>query len=376
MDTPCILHLFQALRVASAEMKQFLCVFAAVVVVACTLVPSAMAYKNLGTVGTPVTVKCTGLGFMSGANCQQITVTCPGCATIAPTYAVRNPSNPAAGTIILHGGGGGTGALDQGFVNKYATNYQLIQVIWPTDWENTGGSNPKSIKIAACRTATLFRYLKTHAHDQAYPGTPFCYQGQSGGSGVGAYNLAHYDMETEFDAVVLTAGPVFGRIDQGCMIPSAPLVTVCPAGNYGCTHAPYQGSAAYGDGTNCGTTSGMGLWTGAPCNCQTGGNTSPAQNQAWWDMSVVSTGADYAYPQTAVSMWGCDLSAATDNNSFEQGQFYASQITAANVPIFKQDPLANCAGAETVPNGVDLTTGDSGLISISNWMISQCVLRH
>jgi hypothetical protein len=337
---------------------------------------ACLALQPLGTFTLGGNTNC-GSGFAQGATCRSFTVTCPGVASITGTVGRATPTSPLAGTIILHGGGGGTAPFDQGYANKYFTaGYRVVQIKWASDWEAAGSNQTPNIKNAGCRVATAVQGVYTDIHGGAASNLPICYHGHSGGSGAGGYQLAHYNMGSILDAVMLSAGPVFGRIDQGCKVPNAAAVNVCPLGQFGCSQQPgFSHSPCYGSGTNCGTSSGMGLWTGAACNCLANGNTTPAQEQAWWDMSVVSTGASYSYPLTAVSQWGCDLSASSDNNALPQGQYFAAQMTPAGEPRgFLQALVSGCAGAESVWSGT--FQGQSGLVASANWMISHCVLNH
>ena len=336
------------------------------------LLSVARASLPLGTV-TSSSASCT-TGFPSGFACRTFTVNAPGNVAITGIYGWRTPSVPIAGTILLHSGGGGTGLFNNGYVNLYFNTYKfrVALIKWDSDWENTGLS-VKSIKLGAGRFATLVEkdlYARVHPEGDSLP---FCGHGHSGGSGIFGYYLAHYNGTKTFDKILLSAGPVFGRVDQGCKVPNVGPVNVCPNGQHGCTQQPgYSGQPQYGGGTNCGVTSGMGLWVGAPCNCISGGNTSPAQNQAWWDMSVVSTGASFYYPQTAVSQWVCIP--PPDNNAAEQGQYFASQMFAGQTAGFKQALVADCSGAETIWTGT--FEGGTGLAKSAAHMASQCIARH
>jgi hypothetical protein len=61
------------------------------------------------------------------------------------------------GTIILVSGHGGTTFFNSNFANTYlGDGYRVVQLAWATDWEDSGGI---SLKSAACRGATAFKYV-------------------------------------------------------------------------------------------------------------------------------------------------------------------------------------------------------------------------
>jgi hypothetical protein len=335
-----------------------------------------IAPLNLGTSSNPSTVTCTG--FATGSTCYQVSITgCENVDTQGVRFGIIQPSGVSTGTVVLHGGGGGTGTFDNGYVNGYKNQgKRVIQIKWPSDWETASpsGTFAPNIKYAACKGATLIEKIYQFAHPEGVD-KPFCYHGHSGGSGMGGYLLAWYGMETRFDAVILSAGPVFGNISAGCVQPNAPNVVVCPNGQYGCTqtaNTPYSGTPTYGGCTLASGSSGMGKWTGYDCNCAS--SNSPTAAAAWADMSVVSSGADYTYMNTAVSQWVCDLTAASDNNSGQQGQFYASKMSQISVPEYLLAPVATCSGSESVWTGT--FGGTSGLTAMLNWMNDKCITRH
>jgi hypothetical protein len=335
-----------------------------------------IAPLSLGSSSTPSTVGCSG--FATGSTCYQVAITgCDNVASQSVRFGIVQPSGNPTGTIVLHGGGGGTSTFDNGFVNAYKNQgKRVVQIKWPSDWEvaDPSGTFSPNIKYAGCKPATLVEKIFNFAHPEGVD-KPFCFQGHSGGSGVGGYLMAWYDMGSRFDAVILSAGPVFGNISAGCVKPNAPNVVICPNGQYGCTqtaNTPYSGTPTYGGCTLASGSGGMGKWTGYDCNCAN--SNSPAATAAWADMSVASSGADYTYLNTALSQWVCDLTAASDNNSGQQGQFFAEKMQATNVPNYLFAPVANCAGSESVWTGT--FGGTSGLNAMVNWMNTNCVTRH
>jgi hypothetical protein len=260
-------------------------------------------------------------------------------------------------------------------VAKYINaGFRTVQLRWDSDWEYTGSSYTKNIKYAACRVATAAKNVYNWFHPEA-ANKGFCYHGQSGGSGAGGYLLAWYGLENKMDAVMMTTGPVFGNISAGCTVPPAPQVTVCPTGQYGCSQQSlsYSDYPAYRSCSRTTDSSELGKWTGYDCNCVADGPTSAAANAAWADMSVVSSGADFAYPHTAVSNWYC-VPPGPHNMSPVQGQFFASQMTSTNVPFYLEALVINCDGDEGVWTG-DYQVPNDGLDASAGWMTTNCALH-
>lgn len=345
----------------------FLCALGALSVVATDTFP-----LPLGTVTGVSAVTCP-TGFAAGAVCSQATVSCPNVANIYVKFGVLAGSGSATlGTIVLHGGGGGTTPFNSGYVAPYVNaNFDVVQIAWASDWEYAGTQYTKNIKYAACRPATLIRYLYDNVHKVGNQ-LGFGFHGQSGGSGVGGYILSWYGLGDILDAVEVGAGPVFGDIMQGCMSPAGADVNVCPTGQFGCSQQPgFTVSPTYG-GSQCSLatgTSGMGRWIGYDCNC--GGTTDQATLTAMKEMSVVSTGANYQWPLTALSQWICK---PPTNNSGAQGQFWSAMITPSSGASYLQALVDGCSGAESYWTGTYL--GNNAKAASANWMIQNCIPRH
>ena len=319
----------------------------------------------LGTVGNVQTIACPA---GSGANsyCKSGTITASGVAPLVFNIKVSTPG-VYNGTVVLHSGGGGTSYFDQGYLSAYySAKYRVVQIRWATQWEDTGLS-AKSILTAAVRPATLVNYIWS-AITGGTRSQPFGFHGHSGGSGVGGYLLSTYGLDAILDAVLLSAGPVFGDISIGCQRSSS-TVTVCPDGQYGCAFTPgFANDPRYGGSSgSCGLSSGLGLWTGIKCNCGTYTPT-PADVSAWKEMSVTATGADYTYPKTAVSQWVCDGSTTSPNNSPGQAQFFGGHFEAGSSAAFVQVLVAGCSGAEDI-----WTTGFAASLA---QMTAHMVPRH
>ncbi len=149
--------------------------------------------------------------------CYRTTISVAGAADMGVEYAVGGGASKQ-GTIILFGGGGGTGPFDKGFVTPlFQQNNRIVQVMWDSAWEDTNlpGPGGKSILAAAERPATLIEHIFQEVHNSDRS-KRFGIFGHSGGSGQVAYALAHYNAGDLVDCAMMSAGPVFGRIDRGC----------------------------------------------------------------------------------------------------------------------------------------------------------------
>jgi hypothetical protein len=291
-------------------------------------------------------------GFLAGSQCSSAIVTCPGTADIQVTYGVLTGA-PGKGTILIHGGSGGTEPYN-GMVSPLyqAAGYSLIQLAWATQWEDTGLST-KNVGMAACRPATLLSYL---ANDVA-PSGPKCALGNSAGSAAMGYSLAWYGASTYLDKVQFSSGPVFSDISQGCQVPSPGPQTICPAGQFGCeagdtfTDSPsYDPSSA----TNVGVITG-------DASCGSGTSSSSTSIASWKAQSIVdgTTTRTFAYPDTSLSGWICDNG---ENNSAAQANIYFQQFTnSSQAASFLVVPVSSCSGPEGVgsgftPSGTDVPT--------------------
>jgi hypothetical protein len=292
----------------------------------------------LGTLGTLTvtapTVTCTG-NPGTGATCMTVSVSCPGSPDIVATIAVVEPTGTPKGTIVAHAGGSGTGYFNggeegKGFAAAYAgQGFRFVEIAWASDWASGVGS----IKTAACRPATAFHWMFENIHGGSKT-AGFCGTGTSGGSAALSYSLTAYGLDSDWDYMVLGAGPAPARIDYGCdptLYSGAPR-NLCPQ----LTDAPYAYSpgvakiAAGWEGTaSCGTT-------------PDAGGTSPADIAKWTADSVAAPGADFDYPQTGLSWWFC---LTTPNETTGQGSFLIDQVHPQG-----GTPDVHCYGGATSPS--------------------------
>jgi hypothetical protein len=345
------------------------------------------------------------------AVCQTATVTgCPNAANLNFTYSYDAPASPKGTIAFISGGAGNVDAGDAGAAGYYfSQGYEVIQIEWADDWELTtipsanGGSDTttytSNIQLAACRNATLLSYIFTGGNTTLYSGGGRCAQGSSAGSAAIAYALTFYGAGNYLDAVELISGPPLADIEQGCEVPTAPELTVCPTGQVGCQ---LGGSSPWVLGPQyTGAKSGVQSWTGDP-TCAAGVNTSASSKQAWLQQSIVNDGSNnpvYSYPNTAMSAWLCQSVADSNecvggtntgqggspqddcpNNATSQAQIYYAKLTSdsSNLPkaAYNIYAVQNCNGPEGVSStstNVPALNNIDGQTAIEQDMVSRCV---
>ena len=311
-------------------------------------------------------------GYYSGMTCFQGTVTaCPNAVDLGFTYGYENPSRRIAGTIVFMEGGGGTSAYsDPSYAQKYLANgYQVVYMAWDSDWEFSSNNTGSSIKDAACRPATFLNYI----YQNLYSRGGMCAQGDSAGSGAVGYSLAWYGSSGYLDNVELVSGPVFGDIEQGCVVPNASTVNVCTNNQYGCDGKQWPDSPSYVDGDELK----VGSWSGQN-SCNAGRTTTAVDNSNWKTMSIVdgTTNPSFSYPQTSLAGWLCSNVDTIQNNSAAEGEFFYQQFTSGRQTAgYSVTRIDNCSGAEGVSNG-KTPQGERGFDAVSGHMMSSCVKRH
>jgi len=302
----------------------------------------------LGTVTVLGSATCLS-GATRGAACTSVSVSCPGVPDLKATLSQAFPVGAPKGTIILVSGHGGTTFFNSSFANTYlGDGYRVVQLAWATDWEDSGGV---SLKSAACRGATAFKYVfdNVQAGDRT---TGFCAQGTSGGGAAISYSLGHYGLSDYFDYVVIAAGPGVSRMDYGCDKPlyKGGALNLCPL----LTNAPY----AYFNGTKVNT------WE----NTTTCAVKPPLQSDIdkWAADSIVTTGANYSYPKTNMSWFFCVTPPV--NNSTGEGKFLIDQV------IPKNPADVNCYSG--VCKGEAVWQDKAAFNTTHTQMLSQCVGNH
>jgi hypothetical protein len=343
--------------------------------------------------------------------CYQATMTCANASTpnIIFVYSYVQQTATPLGTIVLFSGTGGEPgglAVNNKFAQDYySQNYEVVEVAWQTEWEQTA-SAPLGILTAACRPAGFLNYVLNtpllNARSPTNSRAGLCAQGLSAGSGALAYSLVSYqdgngnNLSTDYDNVELESGPVFGDIGMGCQMGAAgsnPLVApICYSGQYGCS----PGTTAWGNGANyvADNLNSIQAWTGSltPA-CRTPNNS--ASVPAWKAMSVVTgSGGNFTYPTLGMAGWLCASSQQLSgggcgygcpNNSAAEGEQFYSQITSSSQAAgYKVTGILSCEGAEGVAEGTDPDpyppgctpgvncTTQQGITAIEEHMQQQC----
>ena len=272
------------------------------------------------------------------ASCYHALVSCPNMPNLGVTYGVATPPGTSNGTVAFVSANGGTFTLpgeylDQAPFDLYHSGFQTVQFAWDSAWQS--GSAAGSLISAACREATFLNYVDTElyqANQNNSVTAGMCAHSQSGGASGLAFSLTYYGVSSFIDKAVFVSGPHYGDLVQGCVVPNAPPVTICPSQN-----------GSYPMGCN----SASGSWTNVPVYNGSAANTLSGQlanNPVCNDPNHVYTQADemnltatslldqtsqanYVYPQTAVTAWECDDDDYWKNPSEGQGWIYLSQFT-------------------------------------------------
>ena len=172
-------------------------------------------------------------GGVSGT-CYAITISCPGVADTTATLKVTDPPGQAIGTIMFGTDDGGNTFYDTRFtfgstiIQQVANaGYHAVQIAFndpsaPVGWL-TGPGGPRPL---ACRYSTALQWIYSNIH-LAGTSSAFCATGQSGGSGAIGFALSRYGMGSILDMVEPTGGPVFSRVDHGCICQQPKLFQTC-----------------------------------------------------------------------------------------------------------------------------------------------------
>jgi hypothetical protein len=266
---------------------------------------------------------------------------------LAAVVVVSLPAGSPEGSVILHDNLGGTTLLDDGFVAAYeALGFRVVQVEWQSDWEQSY----VGIKHAACRYATLVDWIFSNVHAEGRS-RGFCAQSYGGGSGGLFFSLAEYGAGNVLDAVTVSEGPPFARIDLGCT-PTTPPRAACP----GLPSVP----VAYSDGV----LQIISQWEMAP-TCGTAG--APSRDAPRWESdSILSPGATLSFPHTSLAAWYCT---SGFDATLGQGSLLFDQVTTEKAVHCVAGGTAGgaCSGQAPWPSALPDMVAD---------MQARCVPRH
>jgi hypothetical protein len=103
------------------------------------------------------------------------------------------------------------GLLANGYITVQASFGGKFNSNQPHGWE----TGPGGIRRVACRYATLAKWVRDNPNITP-SGAPVCATGNSAGSALIGYALAHYSGDSIFTMVEPTSGPPYSRLDYSC----------------------------------------------------------------------------------------------------------------------------------------------------------------
>jgi len=275
---------------------------------------------------------------------------------LAFTYGYRKPTVTQVGTIAFFSGGPGTAPADtpeqMSFAQDYLNaGYEIIQVQWNSDWEDTGSGTGTNIQYAACRPATFLKYV--HDTSKLHSTGGMCAQGESAGAGAVGYALAWYGAYNWLDKVELLSGPVFSDIQQGCRadveVPTPP-VDICASSDPHCVLGGSETDWWIGPAYISFYATHVRAWTGDSSCAIPGTTTTPTSNQNWLNQSIVNgtSNATFSYPNTSIGGWVCRSEADNlgPNNSAPQAELFFRQVSSGQQ--YKVYPVEACLHQENV----------------------------
>ncbi|MBA3912521.1 MAG: hypothetical protein H0X25_01370 [Acidobacteriales bacterium] len=213
----------------------FVCIFCCVPAVADELGSASVAPVSCDSV--------RGTGGVPGATCYVATVDCPDIAEQPVAMKVNLPAGTSIGTVIFTPGGGGGPWWDVNFEYGAMTIQNVINagytaVQFDFEYPPQGSkrndqivgwlTGPGGARALSCRWATLAQWV----HDNLLSSgkVPLCAASASAGASAAAYAVAFYGLDSEISMLEQTSGPVFDRIDNGCLCNSPDIPTACGQG--------------------------------------------------------------------------------------------------------------------------------------------------
>lgn len=329
---------------------------AIIVLLAAFALPTVRAWAQLptGTVSAVVSEDCPAVlngepadwvTGTSGGNdvqtaCYHATVSCPQLPDLGVTYGIATPSTVSNGTIVFVSAAGGTVLQPGAFQSEipfdlFHAGYQTVQFAWDAWWQSLDKPTGQNLKVLACRVATFLNYISTNYYKTNSNNSPtagMCVQALSGGAGGLGFSMTYYGAGAYLDKAVFGSGPQYGDLLQGCAVPNAKPVSICPNqnGSYpmGCNSlaGTWTESPTYTGGAALNIT--VELGNHPPCN-------NPKHIYSQLDAKLLTatsivdqaSDASYNYPQTAVAAWECDDDSFWKNPSEVQGWLYLSHFT-------------------------------------------------
>jgi hypothetical protein len=304
---------------------------------------------------TGQTITCPTVAGVSPGTCYSLVVSCPGIADLNGYLWVNLPSGTPVGTVLLTVGGTSTdlyadpnafkfganvvdGLLSAGYITVQTTFGGVFNPNQIHGWE----AGPGGIRRVACRYATLAQWVQVNIA----AGKPVCATGNSAGSALIGYALAHYDGGSIFTMVEPTSGPPYSRLDYACECNQPDLLDPCPTGQklsqcVGTSDAQNYIDPAYS----------------SPICSQAVTSHSTANSAQFLSDSILSPEATMNYSSTSVHfVWGGQDS----SNAPVMGEEWLQKITSPAVHACVAD------APHTIPDVLD------GAAQILNDIVASC----
>jgi hypothetical protein len=308
------------------------------------------------------TTKCAA-GGVGNSTCYSLSAQCSGIdgsgvPAVALTLKVTNPGS-SKGAIIFIETGGATTAYDQSFAYGELVVNSAVQAgftaVQPYFAGNNGwlqGPAPNGPRAVACRYAALANWVYSGTSPLIHQGgTAMCATGVSAGSSVVAYSLSHFGLGSGstriFDMVEVASGPMFGRLDHGCI----------------CNQPPYQTTTGQGPLGECYLSAGSlvdSTYPGAYCSAGMKNHSTTYASLLYHDSVVSDDSPILNYTAVVRVVFGAqnDLGGA-----IPQGLDWASLITSPVTVLTVGD------AAHLVPDTFD------GAMQIANDLNTYCALQ-
>jgi hypothetical protein len=317
---------------------------------------TVLSADPLGTVSNVKLIACPG-GGISGASCQQMTISCESVNNWNAYVKINTPTGTSNGVVMYGVGAGGSSLYDTAFTfgqtavqNVLNAGFTTVQVSFGMPFTKTEPygwmTGPGGMRRLACRYATLAQWVYTNVLNNV--NKPLCATGNSGGGAAIAYALSTYGLGGIFSMVEVTSGPALARMDYGCMCNQGSAATTC--GN---------GQLRYCYGTA--TAKMLDIVYAKPlCSNAVNGHPSPIASTLFLSDSIDAPGIVLAFPKTYVNnvYGGLDTSSAVPEGLlwYDQISSQKSQACVADAP----HPIADV---------------EDGAIQIANDIISLCKLQ-
>ncbi len=307
--------------------------------------------------------KCP-IGGVGNSACYSLSIQCSGIdgsgvAAIPVALKITNPGS-SMGAIIFISPGGGNTFYDQSFSYGELIVNSVVQAGFTAVQPNFSGANgwllgpaPNGTRALACRYAALANWVYSSTSPLMHQsGSAMCATGISGGASVVVYGLAHFGMGTGatriFDFVEVTSGPVFSRLDNGCL----------------CNQPPYQTTTGQGQLSDCYLTIGSLLDdTYSAPYCSTARKTHSTTNETLLRHdSIMSDDPPFLNYTTAVHVV---LGAQNDEGAaIPQSLEWANSVTSPLTISLIGD------AAHLLPDSFD------GALQVANDLNTGCVLQN